>query len=338
VSRVAVVIVSAFEPPVSVVEAVDRVLEQSVPPGEVVLVDNNPSGVLAAVLAEHRSVRVISPASNLGYAPACDLAVRSMEAEWVLFLNPDAVPAPNLIEQLLGAASDLTGIVGAQVLLADGAVNAGDNPLHLSGLSWSGRFMEQREHGPPRPVAVASGAALMVRRADFLHVGGYHRSYFLYHDDVDLCWRMRIAGREVRFVPEATVVHSYEFEKGNYKKWFWLERNRLWTVLSNYDRTTLWLLSPLLIATELGVSFLAIRDGWWREKVRAWRDLWRQRSELRRWRTDVQALRVAPDRELVRLQTANLDTPLIVFPARRSVNALLRAYSRALDSVLATLG
>ena len=51
---------------------------------------------------------------------------------------------------------------------------------------------EPREDGPPRDVAVASGAALLVRRAAFEQLGGYHPSCFLYYDDVDLAWRARL--------------------------------------------------------------------------------------------------------------------------------------------------
>ena len=75
---------------------------------------------------------------------------------------------------------------------------------------------------------------------------------FMYEDDVDLCWRVRLAGWTVMFCPDAVVWHEYEFDKGT-MKWYWLERNRLWTVLSNYSAITLVLLAPLLLGTELMV-------------------------------------------------------------------------------------
>ena len=76
---------------------------------------------------------------------------------------------------------------------------------------------------------------------------------FMYEDDVDLCWRVRLTGWTVMFCPDAVVWHEYEFDKGT-MKWYWLERNRLWTVLSNYSAITLVLLAPLLLGTELMVT------------------------------------------------------------------------------------
>ncbi len=211
---------------------------------------------------------MLRPGANLGYVGACNLAAAEAAGEWLLFVNPDAVPAPDALERLLAAADERTALAGAQILLPGAAqVNAGDNPLHVSGLSWAGRLHQPPEDGPPRDVAVASGACLLVRAADFARLGGYHEDYFLYHDDVDLAWRARLAGRRVVLVPEATAEHDYAFGKGGYK-WFWLERNRLWTVLSNYETRTLVLLAPVLLATELAVLAFAVRSGWWREKLR----------------------------------------------------------------------
>lgn len=293
---------------------------------EVLLVDNAGDEELDRVFADDAATRILRPGANLGYAPACNLAAQQARGAWLLFLNPDAVPEPGLVGHLLAAADEHAGVLGAQVLLPDGEhVNAGDNPLHLTGLSWAGRYGESVETGPAREVAVCSGAALLVGAADFAAIGGYHPGYFLYHDDVDLAWRMRLAGRAVRFVPAAHVRHDYVFDKGAYK-WFWLERNRLWTILSNYDGRTLVALAPLLLAAEAGILLLAIRDGWWREKLRAWRALWRERGELRAWRRRVQATRRVGDRELLEAFTARLDTPLVAVPAPQLIGRLLEGY------------
>ncbi len=80
---------------------------------------------------------------------------------------------------------------------------------------------------------------------------------------------MRLAGWEVGFCPDAVVWHDYEFDKGA-EKWYRLERNRLWSVLSNYSPFSLMLLAPLLLGTELAVAAIALRDGWVGDLVRAW--------------------------------------------------------------------
>src|SRR5690349_20038674 len=209
---VSTVIVAWDDDPARLARTVATLREQV---AEVIVVDNNPRTPAADALdAAASGARTLRPGRNLGYAAGANTGAGAAVGDWVLFLNPDAEPAPDLVSRLLEAVDERTAIVGAQVLLADGArVNAGDNPLHVCGMSWSGRYLEAPEDGPPRDVAVASGAALMVRRADFEALGRYQSAYFAYHDDVDLAWRARLAGRRVRFCPRATVRHDYTFEK-----------------------------------------------------------------------------------------------------------------------------
>jgi GT2 family glycosyltransferase len=326
-ASVSAVVVAWRHDPAAIRRLVAALSEQT---AEVIVVDNQPHAPVAAALDEaHSGALTLRPGRNLGYAAGCNAAADAAAGEWLFFVNPDAAPAADVVARLLEAADDGTAIVGAQVLLPDGErVNAGDNPLHLSGISWSGRYLEPREDGPPRAVAVASGAALLVRSTDFDALGRFQPDYFAYQEDVDLAWRARLAGRRVVFCPRATVRHDYEFAKGDYK-WFLLERNRLWTVLSCYSAPALVLLGPLLAGAEAAVLAVSVRDGWWREKLRAWRALWRQRAELRRWRARVQALRRTPDAELLAAMTGRLDTPLVRAPAVEAVNPLMDAWRRA---------
>ena len=328
---VSAVIVCSFEEPETVRRTVESLLAQTRPPSELLVVDNHPESVIGRAFEEWGlPVRVLRPGRNLGYPQACNFAGPYASQPWMLFLNPDAHADAHCLERLLEAADDDVAIVGAQVLLPDGeTVNAGANPVHLSGLSWSGRYLEPREEGPPRDVAAVSGAALMMRTQVFLDLGGHCPAFFLYHDDVDIAWRARLAGWRVRFVPRAQVSHDYVFDKGA-AKWFHLEHNRAWTILANYQLRTLLLLAPVLLAAEAGIALLARRDGWWPERVRAWRELVEGRRELRRWRRHVQGRRTVPDAEVLALMTGSLDTPLVSAPLVGTIGALLDAYRRLL--------
>ena len=327
-------VIVAFGDPEGVVQAVRGLLGQTRPPAEILVVDNHPDEEAAdAVEAAGVPARVVRPGANLGYARASDLGVEHATQPWVLFLNPDSEPAPDCVERLLEATAPDVGVVGAQVLLPGGdTVNAGANPVHISGLAWSGRYGEPREDGPPRDVASVSGAALMVRAELFHRLGGHCPAFFMYHDDVDLCWRARLAGARVVFVPRAAVEHDYEFEKGA-RKWYELEHNRAWTVLANYGPRTLLLLAPVLLAFELAIAALALRDGWWPEKRRAWATLVRERGELGAWRQRVQSLRAVPDADVLAHMTGRLDTPLVQAPGTGSAGAVLDGYRRLLRRV-----
>jgi GT2 family glycosyltransferase len=328
-SAVTAVVVS-FADPAAAVAAARSLLAQSHAPLEVLLVDNDPQGALERLRAGPLSprVRTLYPARNLGYTGAVNLAAGEARGDWLFLLNPDAVAAPDCLQRLLEAVDGPdVAIVGAQVLLPDGRVNAGDNPVNLAGVSWSGRYGCPREHGLARDTASVSGAALLVRRDAFVALGGLCPFFFMYVDDTDLAWRMRIGGRRVRYSPQATVVHEYEFEKGAHK-WFYLERNRTWAVLCNLQLRTLVLLAPLLIATEAVVLVRAIREGWLAQKARAWISLLGKAPQLIRWRRSVQGARSVSDYEVLRLFVAGIDTELIDTRLPRWVDPSLRCYRR----------
>lgn len=330
-------VVVSFADPAACTRAILSLLDQSTAPVEVLVVDNDPGGATATALAADPispGPRILSPATNLGYTGAVNLAAREATGEWLFFLNPDAVASRHCLKRLLEAVDGPdVAIVGAQVLLPDGRINAGENPINIAGVSWSGRYGGRREDGPARDTAAVSGAALLVRRDAFLELGGLCPHFFMYVDDTDLAWRMRMCGRRVRYCPRAVVVHEYEFEKGTHK-WFYLERNRAWALLSNLQLRTLALLAPVLIATEMIVLRRAISEHWLAEKARAWGSLLRQAPSLIRWRHTVQTARTVSDYRVLSLFSAGIDTQLIDTDLPLWVNRWLERYRRTLLRVL----
>lgn len=329
-------IVVSFSDPSATRRSIQSLLGQADPPLEILMLDNHPEALTAAAMAdwsEAGQVRLLHSGENIGYAAACNLAAREARGEWLFFLNPDAHADPHCLTAMLGAVHPGVGVVGGQVLLPDGRTNAGDNPLHLTGIAWAGRFGEPMEHGHPRPVAAVSGAAMLAEASTYRELGGLCERFFMYYDDADLCWRMRLSGRQVVFCPEATVWHEYEFERGA-GKWYLLERNRLWSVLSNYSTLGLVLVTPLLIGTQVVVAALALREGWAGSLVRAWASTLRGLPELRRWRRTVQASRRVADSEILGRMAARFDTPLVRSRLVSRVNPLVTGYARAMRLLL----
>jgi GT2 family glycosyltransferase len=327
-AQISAVVVS-YSDPRAAIEAARSLIGQSLTPAEVVIVDNDPSGAVRSEAAREGlldRVKILEPGRNLGYTRAANLAADAATGEWLFFLNPDARAAPDCLVKLLDAAdSPDTAIVGAQVLLPDGRTNAGDNPINVAGLSWSGRYGEPREEGPARDTAAVSGAALMARRDAYLRLGGLCDEFFLYCDDTDLAWRARLAGLRVVFCPGAAVVHDYEFERTS-QKWFYLERNRVWAVLSNYELRTLALLAPLLLGVELAVLVRAASGRWLLQKFAAWASLIKNLPKLLRWRQHVQSLRRVPDGCMVASFCGAVRTPLLDSQALRRANPWLERY------------
>ncbi|MGZ4197237.1 MAG: glycosyltransferase family 2 protein [Solirubrobacteraceae bacterium] len=308
---------------------------QTRPPTQILCVDQSSDRRFAAALDGDSDTEVLVPVSNLGYSSGCNFAARRATGDCLLFINPDAEADPRCIEHLADALASWPGsaLAGAQVLLPGGrTVNAGDNVLHLSGLSWAGRYGLPVEDGPPRPAAVVSGAALLVRRDAFEAVGGYTEGFFMYYDDVDLAWRLRLASHEVLFCPAARVTHDYEFSKGSYK-WRYLERNRWWCLLAHLELRTLLALAPLLLAVEAAIWRRAIAEGWADAKLSAWRLLWSDRHALAARRTEIQAGRRIGDRQVLERMRAEVDSPFLASTLIRMLQAALRAYRRLVLAV-----
>jgi len=313
-------------------------LEPQLGPGdELVVVDNASTDGSASAARRLDAARVVETGSNLGFAAGCRAGVDATSAPLIMFLNPDSQLEPGCIDALRETAGYRPewGAWQALVVLSDGAhVNSSGGVTHYLGFGWAGGCEQPLEAVGDQPYETSfpSGAALVVRRDLWDSLNGFDDSYFMYGEDLDLGLRTWLAGRRVGVVPAARVRHDYDFEKGA-SKWFLLERNRWRTVLSVYPGTLLALLAPALVAFEIGLLAVALRDGWLTAKLRAQlAGLAALPSTLRR-RRRVQALRRTAASEFARQLTAALESPYLQAPA--PATRLQAAYWRGVGRVLA---
>jgi N-acetylglucosaminyl-diphospho-decaprenol L-rhamnosyltransferase len=306
---------------------------------EVIVVDNASSDGSAQVArASGERVMVLETGANLGFAGGCHAGARVTRSPLLLFINPDAVPADSCLEHLRSAASQhpAWGAWQAAVLLPDDRINTDGGIVHYLGMGWAGDCGKPSDQLPcaPREAAFPSGAAMVVRRPTWDRLGGLETSYFLYGEDLDLGLRIWLAGERVGMVPEARVVHSYEFDKGT-EKWFWLERNRFRTVLSVYPMPLLALLAPGLLAGELALLALAAHNGWLRAKLRAQASVLAGLPETLRRRRRVQATRRVSAAEFGQHLTSSLDSDFLPLEGSSLAARLQSAYWNGIRRVLA---
>jgi GT2 family glycosyltransferase len=303
---------------------------------DVIVVDNGGGG--PEIDAAAQRARVIS-SENEGFGAGCNRGARQADADVLVFLNPDTVARPGAVAALARALEDPTvGVVQARLRLLDEPelLNSSGNVVHVSGLAWPGGYRDAADDlAAPREIAYASGAACALRADVFRELGGFTEELFLYQEDLELCWRARLSGLRVVVTPDADVLHEYVLERADRRKEYFLERNRLVFLLTAYAGRTLLLLAPVLLAVEVGITLLAVRQGWLREKVAGWAWLARNGSWLGRRRRAVQALRRVPDRRLAAFLTPVLDPQMLDLPAGVSAaNALVSAWWRGVRVVL----
>ncbi|HWG94033.1 MAG TPA: glycosyltransferase [Mycobacteriales bacterium] len=297
---------------------------------DVVLVDNGCTTDAVERLAQRPGVTVVRPGRNLGFAGGCDAGAAVATGTFLALLNSDAEVAPDALRRLADAAAEPgVGIATASVRLADdpSLVNSAGNPLHVLGLSWAGGLGEPAAaHARRTDVACASGAGLVLRRSLWEELGGFAPEYFAYLEDAELSWRCWQRGLRVVHVPDAVVVHRYEFSR-NPQKSYLLERNRLLLLLTAHEARTLALLAVPLLALELAMTALAVAQGWGRHKARGWWWLLRHAGWVRQRRARLQAERTRRDRELADLLTTRLSTTAVPLPVGTgALSALLAAW------------
>jgi GT2 family glycosyltransferase len=338
-ARVSAVIVTFKEIDLTL-EAIASLKAQTVPVHEIVVVDNDPGhSAREPIAAAHPDVRLLN-ADNVGYAPACNLGSSVTTGEFLFFLNPDAAADPDCLERLLEVAAEHpgAGIVTPQILFPDRArINAGENQIHLSGIAWCGRYEQPPEDAPARQVLITTGAAMLVRSDLYCKLEGYCDDFFLYYEDPDICLRAWLVGSEVWYVPRSIVTHHYSFGAST-KKWYWLERHRLLSLLTRFRVSTLAVLAPMLVATELALLFVARREGWQDEKLRAYRSVWEARAWIRERRRKLEAMRRRPDAAIVGRFRPVVDSQQIESGVARRVAPLLRAYHWVAVALIRAMG
>lgn len=326
------VIVVTYESADSVGRTLPALAAQLAEDDQLLVVDNaSGDGTADRVREAAPRAQLLEQHRNLGFAGACNVGAAASEAPLLLFLNPDAEPAAGCVDALRRAAGDRPawGAWQALVTMRRGReINSSGGVIHFLGMGWAGSCGDPAEVAPDglSEVSFASGAALVVRRDAWERVGGFDDRYFMYCEDLDLGLRMWLGGYGVGVVPAARVEHDYEFAKGG-RKWMLLERNRWWTVLSDYPSGLLVPLLPALIAAEAALLLIAARDGWLRAKLRAQATVVRELPQILARRREVQARRVARAAQVAGLLSSRLDNPNLGGAARiRALAAAQRGY------------
>jgi GT2 family glycosyltransferase len=306
---------------------------------EIVLVDNGCTDGSVDRVRGREGVALLDPPANLGFSGGCNLGAARATGEVIAFINSDAVVAPDALHHLAAAAMEPgVGIATGSIRLghAPDRLNSGGNEIHLLGMGWAGAFGEPAdEHRQRRMVASASGAGMAMARDRWEQLGGFCERYFAYHEDADLSLRCWQRGLSVVFVPEAVVVHHYEFSR-NPDKLYLLERNRAVFLLTLYEGRTLLLLAPLLLLFEAAITVMAVSGGWGGRKVEGWVWLLRNRRWLARTRQQFQAARTVGDADLahlfsIRLRPGHFALPRWLRPADAGLARSLGAVRVALQ-------
>jgi len=275
-------------------------LAQTVAPHEIILVDNASSDSSLDIVQRFPSVRLLGQNENLGFARGNNLAIEAAAAEsqWIALLNPDAFVEPCWLETLLLAVRDYPAfdVFGSKLVnAADPAVldGAGD-AYHVSGRVWRISRGEQMSFisEQVREVFSPCAAAALYRRKALLEVGGFDEDFFCYVEDVDLGFRLRLAGYCCLYVPSSVAHHVGSGTTGGQHSDFATyhgHRNLVWTYVKNMPAVLFWTFLPLHLAMNLAALLVVTLRGQGAVIFRAKRDavlglpkMWNKRRQVQR--------------------------------------------------------
>ncbi len=294
-------------------DCLDSIRASDSPNEEVILVDNaSNDGSQEFVKSKFPWVKIIALPENYGFARANNIGAEAASGTYLAFLNNDTIVTPGWLRGLTEALSSdsTTGVAGSKLLLYNtpGKLNSAGANITFNGGGYDIGFgdTDAEKYNIPGPRGAVCAASMLVRREEFLALGGFDPMFFMYFEDVDLCWRYWLFGYKVMYVPSSVVSHRFGGTSGSDKhaplRVFYGARNSIFTVLKNYEcRNIVFpLFFNIIFNVGKGLAFLAslrLRSAY--AVVRAFCSLAYHLPDVIRARSVIQKKRKVRDSSLV---------------------------------------
>lgn len=242
------------------------VIKTNYPNFEVIFVDNfSRDGSLEFVKKSFNAtnLKIIENSENYGFAEGNNIGIKHSSGEYIVFLNVDTEVDPNWIQELVKVMKSNPHIGAAQsklLLMSDR--NRFDSAGHFLDYCGIESFestkitgeVDYGQYDEIREIFYAKGAAMMVRKKALEKVGPFDPTYFVNHEDIDLCWRILLGGYKIVFVPKSKVYHAggggaAGTARKERQAWilFHLRKNHVTSLIKNYQFNNLVRYLPLYL-------------------------------------------------------------------------------------------
>ena len=274
---------------------------------EIIVVDNISTDKSQEICKEkHPDIKLIQNDENLGYCEGNNVGIRNANGEFIVILNPDTVVEPNWLNHLMSAYNDFgEGLYQPKFFsLNEKLVLQGTgNMLHIFGFGFArdkGKINEEKIESVEK-IGYASGTCLFTSKIVLGKIGLLDSFLFLYHDDLDLGWRAAHIGINSFYVPKSIIYHaeSYSLKWGS-KKFYWLERNRKYCLLTHYSKETYAKMRLSLFLVDLCVWLFYLSKGFLGAKIKAELDIFRNRKSIKIRYDQLEKIKIVSDKELIK--------------------------------------
>lgn len=313
---------------------------------DILLVDNESSEESFSFLEKTApEAKIIRLDNNAGFAGGNNAALREVltgEYRFAFLLNMDTTIAEDCLEKLLATAKNFpqAGAIQARLMLAQtpDCLNSLGNDTHFLGFGYSRGYKDTyipQSDDEGREMAYPSGAAVLLSVAALRRVGLFDEQMWMYNEDQDLGWRLWLAGYSCILSAQAVVYHNYEFSR-SIAKYYWMDRNRVITILKNYHFLTLLLIAPAFVVMEFGLILFSLKSGWWPEKKKVWKYFLQKKNwnYILRERRQIQKNRIIKDKKIAPLITGRIWYQEIDDVKLRLINPVFESYWRIVRGVM----
>lgn len=259
------------------ITCVESLLDTNYNNYEIIIVDNaSTDGSHKKCKERFDKIRLIENNENLGYCEGNNVGIRMAKGEFVVILNPDTIVDPNWLSELIAAFYQYgDGIYQPKFLTTTdhSVLMSTGNMIQLFGFGYS-RGKEEKDSGQfenHEIIGYASGTCLFTSMKIMKSLGMFDPFLFAYHDDLDLCWRAALQGISSHYIPKSIIYHppeGFSFKWSPFK-YYLLERNRQYCLLTHYSRSTFYKILPALILVDIAIFFFYLSRGMLKQKIQA---------------------------------------------------------------------
>ena len=286
---------------------VDSVFKSTYPNFEVLVVDNISTDNSHVVCKKKfEKIHLIENKENLGYCEGNNVGIRNANGEFVVILNPDTIVEPNWLNHLMSAYNEFgEGLYQPKFfsLNEKHVLQSTGNMLHIFGFGFAkdkGKIDDEKMESVEK-INYASGTCLFTSKIVLDKIGLLDPFLFLYHDDLDLGWRAAHIGINSFYVPKSIIYHAESYSiKWSSKKFYWLERNRKYCLLTHYSKETYAKMRFSLFLVDLCVWLFYLSKGFLGAKIKAELDIFRNRKTIKIRHNQLEKMKIVSDKELIK--------------------------------------
>jgi len=274
---------------------------------EILIVDNISSDNSQKKCKEKfPDIKLIQNNENLGYCGGNNVGINEAKGKFIVILNPDTIIEPNCIDELILAYNKFGNALYQPKILSlneKDIIQSTGNMLHVFGFGFArdkGNKVTNKEESIEK-IGYASGTCLFTSREVFDKIGLLDEFLFLYHDDLDLGWRAAQIGINSYYVPKSKIFHVESYSlKWSSKKFYWLERNRKYCLLTHYSKKTYEKMRFSLILVDLFVWAFYISKGFLGVKIKAELDIIKNKKFIEKKYLELENKKTISDIELIK--------------------------------------